>query len=208
MLFFIILMSKTTSHYKNVTVYTDGACRGNPGPGGYGCVLLCGEQRRELSGGFAETTNNRMEIYGAIRALEHLKYPCNIDLYTDSQYLVNTMTKGWAKRWRDRNWMRTPDERAKNADLWAMLLDLCEKHPTKFIWVKGHASNQENNRCDELAVAAANDAHLAIDEGYEAAKSEVYVSLCPPLKLTADDEPEESAAPVEEKEQGYLQLGF
>jgi len=195
-------MPKTNPNYKSVTVYTDGACKGNPGPGGYGCVLLCGDQRKELSGGFAETTNNRMEIIAAIRALEHLKRPCNVELYTDSQYLVNTMTKGWAKRWRERDWMRTADEPAKNADLWTQLLDLCEKHPTNFIWVKGHASNQENNHCDELAVAASHRSDLPPDDGYlialqEERRRQPKIEISE-LKMTEEEPPQ----------QGFLSLGF
>jgi len=156
----------TAAAYPHVTAYTDGACRGNPGPGGYGCLLQCGQRRKELSGGFRLTTNNRMEIFAAIRALEILKRPCEVELYTDSQYLVSAMTKGWVQRWRRNHWHRTPAEPARNADLWARLLELCERHPTRFIWVKGHADTPENNRCDELAVAASHREDLPEDTGY------------------------------------------
>jgi ribonuclease HI len=152
---------------KEIVIYTDGACSGNPGPGGYGCVLRYNKNRRELSGGFRKTTNNRMEIIAAVKGLESLKYPCRIELYSDSKYLVNAIEKGWAKRWKANNWMRTKTEKAKNPDLWETMLKLCDIHQVKFIWVKGHASNEENNRCDELAVEATSGSDLPIDAGYE-----------------------------------------
>ena len=152
---------------KEIVIYTDGACSGNPGPGGYGCVLRYNKNRRELSGGFCKTTNNRMEIFAALKALDTLKYPCKVKLYSDSKYLVNAIEKGWAKRWKAQNWMRTRTERAKNHDLWKKMLSLCDIHQIEFIWVKGHASNEENNRCDELAVEACSKPDLPIDTGYE-----------------------------------------
>jgi ribonuclease HI len=139
---------------KEVTIYTDGACSGNPGPGGYGVVLLYQGHRTELSAGFKDTTNNRMEILAAIKGLESLKEKCRVTLYTDSQYLVNAIEKNWAQKWRANGWMRNKKEPALNADLWARLLKLCEFHEIKFVWVKGHAGNPENERCDQLAVAA------------------------------------------------------
>ena len=153
---------------KEVIIHTDGACSGNPGPGGFGCVLRYNENRRELSGGFRKTTNNRMEIIAAVRGLEALKFPCSVKLYSDSKYLVNAIEKGWAKRWRANNWKRNKTESAKNPDLWKILLELCTVHQVKFIWVKGHASNKENNRCDELAVAAATGRELPADSAFEA----------------------------------------
>jgi len=138
---------------KEIKIYTDGACSGNPGPGGWGAVLLYGKHKKELSGGDPETTNNRMEIMGAIMALEALKEPCQVKLYTDSQYLVNAIEKRWVYKWRANNWMRNKDEAAKNPDLWQRLLALLETHKVTFHWVKGHAENEYNNRCDELAVA-------------------------------------------------------
>lgn len=143
---------------KRVDIYTDGACSGNPGPGGYGVILLYGSVRRELSGGERQTTNNRMELSGVIRGLSALREPCEVTLYTDSQYVVNAMTKGWAKKWRSNGWMRNKKEKALNPDLWETLLGLCETHDVTFIWVRGHAENACNNRCDELAVAAAKKA--------------------------------------------------
>jgi len=152
---------------KQVTLYTDGGCLNNPGPGGYGTVLLYGSQRRELSGGFRSTTNNRMEILAAIAGLEALNEPCRVTIYSDSQYLVNAIQKGWARRWQANDWKRNKRERAINPDLWERLLKLCEIHKTRFEWVRGHAGHEENERCDQLAGEAARGSHLAIDTGYE-----------------------------------------
>lgn len=152
---------------KEVIIHTDGACSGNPGPGGFGCVLCYNENRRELSGGFRKTTNNRMEIIAAVKGLEALKFPCRVKLYSDSKYLVNAVEKGWAHRWRANNWKRSKTESAKNPDLWKTLLELCAVHQVEFIWVKGHAGNKENNRCDELAVAAAAGEKLPADAAFE-----------------------------------------
>ena len=137
----------------DVTIYTDGACSGNPGPGGFGAILMYGEHKKELSGGEAETTNNRMELMGVITALQALKRPCTVQLYTDSQYVVNAIEQGWAKKWRENGWMRNKKDKAMNPDLWETLLGLLEVHQVKFHWVKGHAENPENNRCDQMAVA-------------------------------------------------------
>jgi len=138
---------------KKVTVYTDGACSGNPGPGGWGAILKYGGTEKELSGGEALTTNNRMELMGVISALEALKEPCEVELFSDSRYVVDAVEKGWAKSWRAKGWMRTKNEKAKNPDLWQRLLDLLEVHRVSFIWIKGHAQTEQNNRCDALAVA-------------------------------------------------------
>ncbi len=152
---------------KNVTLYTDGGCIRNPGPGGYGAVLIYGDHRKELSGGFRSTTNNRMEIYAAITGLEAIKEPCSVTVYSDSQYLVNAIQKGWAKRWQANGWKRNKRERAINPDLWERLLELCEIHKVRFEWVRGHAGQKENERCDQLASKAACGSRLAIDKGYE-----------------------------------------
>lgn len=152
---------------RNVTVYTDGACLGNPGPGGYGVVLLIDSARRELSGGFRRTTNNRMEIMAAIAGLEALEQPSSVVLYSDSRYLVDAMTKGWVRRWRQAGWRRDRNQPALNPDLWEKLLKLCALHQVDFRWVRGHAGNGENGRCDELAVKAAHRADLPRDEVYE-----------------------------------------
>jgi ribonuclease HI len=155
-----------TESLKAVEIYTDGACLGNPGPGGYGVVLLYGDQRKELSAGYKLTTNNRMEIMATIAGLRSLKSPCTVTLYTDSQYVVNAMMKGWAKKWRANNWQRNKTEKAVNPDLWEQLLALCEQHQVTFKWVRGHAGNVENERCDVLAVTAAKQGDLQPDEGY------------------------------------------
>ena len=152
---------------KKVTIYTDGACSGNPGPGGYGAVLLYGGHSRELSAGFRKTTNNRMELLAVIAGLDALKNPCKVTIFSDSRYIVDAVNKGWARRWKANDWRRNKKEKAINPDLWARLLDLLEVHETQFRWVKGHAGNEGNERADALAVAAANTEDLAIDEGYE-----------------------------------------
>ncbi len=151
---------------KKVTIYTDGACQGNPGPGGYGVVLLYGDLRRELSGGFRLTTNNRMEILAAIEGLSALRERCAVTLYTDSQYLSNAITKGWAKRWRANCWKRNKNDYALNPDLWERLLELCGRHEVTFVWVRGHAGNTENERCDFLSVTAALGKDLPEDREY------------------------------------------
>lgn len=138
---------------KTVTIYTDGACSGNPGPGGWGAILMYGPHKKELSGGEAQTTNNRMELTGVITALEALKEPCTVELYSDSKYVIDALEKGWARGWRARGWVKGDKKPALNPDLWARLLELCEYHTVNLHWVKGHASNPYNNRCDELAVA-------------------------------------------------------
>src|SRR6266404_349077 len=151
----------------HVEIYTDGGCEPNPGPGGYGVVLLHPRKRREVCGGFRRTTNNRMEIYAAIAGLEILKEPSKVTLYSDSQYLVNAMTQGWVVAWKKKKWWRKQTERTPNFDLWEKLLALCEKHQVEFRWVRGHAGNRENERCDQLSMAALRQPSLATDEGYE-----------------------------------------
>jgi ribonuclease HI len=165
------------SRLNHVTIYTDGACIGNPGPGGYGVVLLYGEHRRELSGGYRKTTNNRMEILAAIVGLETLKYRCRVTLHSDSEYLVKAIEEGWAKRWRGNDWRRNKRERALNPDLWGRLLDLCDSHEVEFKWVRGHAGIPENERCDQLATQAARQPDLLVDEGYEAFQDSPAASL-------------------------------
>ncbi len=138
---------------KTVTIYTDGACSGNPGPGGWGAILLYGGHRKELSGGAAHTTNNRMELTGVITALESLKEPCAVELYSDSKYVIDALEKGWARGWQARGWVKADKKPALNPDLWEQLLALCDRHEVRLHWVKGHAENEYNNRCDQLAVA-------------------------------------------------------
>lgn len=160
--------ASTSASLPEVTIYTDGACVGNPGPGGYGVVLMYRDYRKELSGGYRLTTNNRMEIMAAIEGLKALKQPCRVILYSDSEYLVNAMTKGWVERWRSRGWMRTAKEPALNADLWEELYQLCQRHRVEFRWVRGHTGVPDNERCDALAQAmAAKGGALPPDEVYE-----------------------------------------
>lgn len=162
------------SPLESVKIYTDGACSGNPGPGGYGIVLIHKKNRKEISAGYRLTTNNRMELLAVIVALQSLKRKCKVELYSDSKYVVEAIEKGWALRWRQNNWKRNKKDYAENPDLWNILLKLIEEQEVKFIWVKGHASNLENNRCDELAVAALRKENLLIDEEFEA-KVEIKV---------------------------------
>ena len=137
---------------KTVTIYTDGACSGNPGPGGWGAILMYGKYKKELSGGAAHTTNNRMELTGVITALEALKEPCIVELWSDSKYVIDALEKGWAKGWKARGWVKGDKKPALNPDLWEKLLHLCDYHTVHLHWVKGHAENPYNNRGDELAV--------------------------------------------------------
>ena len=137
---------------KTVTLYTDGACSGNPGPGGWGAILEFMGHEKELSGGEESTTNNRMELTAVIRGLEALKEPCIVELYSDSKYVIDGLQKGWAEGWRKRGWVKSDKKPALNPDLWGRLLDLTEKHQLRYHWVKGHAENEKNNRCDEMAV--------------------------------------------------------
>jgi ribonuclease HI len=152
---------------KDVTIYTDGGCLGNPGPGGYGVVLRCGSHEKHLSGGFRQTTNNRMEIMAAIVALETLKFPCSVTLHSDSKYLVDAMTLGWVERWQANGWRRNKKEKAVNVDLWKRLLTACRPHRVKFVWVRGHAGHKYNEICDALATKAASGTDLPVDEEYE-----------------------------------------
>ena len=140
---------------KKVNIYTDGACKGNPGPGGYGAILVYGSAEKEFSGGEAQTTNNRMELLGAITALSALKEPCEVVLTSDSKYLVDAVNKNWAVGWRAKGWKKADGKPALNIDLWERLLDLLDTHKVKFVWVKGHAGHPYNERCDRLAVAEA-----------------------------------------------------
>lgn len=146
----------------NVTIYTDGAARGNPGPGGYGVVLLSGQHRKELSEGYELTTNNRMELLAVITGLEALKIEnSQVTIYTDSKYVADAVEKGWI--W---NWVKIRFKGKKNQDLWMRFLKIYEKHKVKFVWVKGHANIPENERCDQLAVAASMNPDLKKDTGY------------------------------------------
>lgn len=140
---------------KEVQIYTDGACRGNPGKGGFGVVLVYGKYEREISGGEPETTNNRMELMAAISGLEALKEPCTVTLYSDSKYLVDAFNKGWVESWERAGWKRGK-EALKNPDLWQRLVTLVRAHEVTFVWVKGHNGHDYNERCDALATAYAD----------------------------------------------------
>lgn len=156
---------------EHILVFTDGACLGNPGPGGYGVVLIFGESRKEIWDGYRKTTNNRMEILAAIKGLECLKDRCRVTLFSDSRYLVRAVEQGWARRWRARGWMRNDTHRALNQDLWDRLLRLCEYHIVEFRWIRGHGHSNENEYCDQLAKQAARGSNLLVDVFYEASLS-------------------------------------
>lgn len=151
---------------KHVEVYTDGACSGNPGAGGYGALLLYGSAKKELSQGYRMTTNNRMEMLAVIKALEALKEPCQVTLYSDSKYVIDAITKGWVAKWKQNGWQRNKKEKASNVDLWEAMLVQLERHDVTFQWVKGHADNPGNERCDALARAAILSDNLQNDENY------------------------------------------
>jgi ribonuclease HI len=160
-----------------VKIYTDGACQKNPGPGGYAAILVHKENRREVSGGFRRTTNNRMEMMAAIAALSALKSPCEVAIFSDSKYLVDAMSKKWYVKWRRNGWLTAEKQPVKNADLWRQLIEFTETHRTIFLWVKGHAGHLENERCDELAVHACKQKDLPVDEGFEAEASGLQQTL-------------------------------
>ena len=149
-----------------VEIYTDGACSGNPGPGGWGAVLIYGEHEKQLSGGEPETTNNRMELTAVIEALSLLKRPCEVTLTTDSKYVADSVTKGWVYGWQKRGWKKGDGKPALNPDLWEKLLPLLKMHEVKFVWIKGHAGHEFNERCDRMAVSCANSDNLLDDEGW------------------------------------------
>ncbi|MBR5587046.1 MAG: ribonuclease HI, partial [Clostridia bacterium] len=144
---------------------TDGACSGNPGPGGFGVILKYGEITKEISAGYKNTTNNRMELLAVITGLEALKTECEVTLYSDSKYVVDSITKGWVYSWQMKGWKKSDGKKALNVDLWQRLLPLLEKHDVEFVWLKGHAGHEYNERCDQLAVAASQADNLLIDTG-------------------------------------------
>ena len=160
-----------TAGKDRIVIYTDGSSLGNPGPGGYGVVMPSLGEGQELSGGFRRTTNNRMELLACILGLEQLSEPSAVALYSDSRYVVDGITKGWAQGWRRNGWRKSNGGKALNTDLWQRLLSLCDRHDVQFIWVKGHAGNPGNERCDQLAVQAASQPDLPPDVGYESGAS-------------------------------------
>ncbi len=145
---------------KKVELYTDGACSGNPGPGGYGVVLKYKDTVKEFSEGYQSTTNNRMELMAIIKGLQALKEKCNVEIYSDSKYIVDAINQKWVYKWQKNNWKRSKNKPALNSDLWSELLNLLQKHETQFFWVKGHAGHTENERCDELATSAIKNKEL------------------------------------------------
>ena len=151
---------------KRVIIHTDGGCKGNPGPGGYGSVMVCGAHRMELSAGYRLTTNNRMELRAAIAALETLSEPCEVELHSDSKYLVQAITHQWLSGWQRRNWLTSDKKPVKNQDLWQLLLAAMAPHRIQWLWVKGHAGHTENERCDELANLAVTANNLLDDAGF------------------------------------------
>lgn len=187
------------SKRERVTIYTDGAAEPNPGPGGYGVVLMSGKHRKELSGGFRKTTNNRMELMAVIVALESLKRPCYVTLFSDSKYVVDSVSRGSVMKWNRNNWFRAPGERAKNVDLWKRFLEVFERHTVEFKWVKGHAGVQENERCDELAVQAAQQYGLPPDSGYEEDAATVLA--------TKSDSSQKASLPSENSDSAEVQEG-
>lgn len=160
--FFVSLAFNRADCLKKVEIFTDGACLGNPGPGGWGAILRYNGREKEISGGDASTTNNRMELSAVIESLSLLKEPCCVILCSDSKYVCDAISKGWAKKWRSNGWKRSGNSLALNIDLWEKLLPLVDKHSLSIIWVKGHAGHPENERCDELAVQAATKAKLDV----------------------------------------------
>jgi len=152
---------------KEITIFTDGSAKNNPGPGGYGVVLLFKDQRRELCAGYRKTTNNRMELLAVITGLSALKERCKVKIYSDSKYVIEPILKGWLTTWKAKNWTRGKKEKVKNPDLWIQLDELLTKHDIEFCWVKGHNGTKENERCDFLAVSASDRDNLLIDVNYE-----------------------------------------
>lgn len=162
---------------EKVVIFTDGSANPNPGVGGYGVILKFKEYVKELSGGFCKTTNNRMEIVACVEGLRALKQKSEVVIFSDSQYVVNSISKGWAKKWQTQGWMRNDKERAESPDLWAQLLELCNQHNVEFQWIKGHNGTKENERCDQLAMEATQKKNLPADIGFENGKSENSVKL-------------------------------
>ncbi len=162
------------SEPKLIDIYVDGACSGNPGPGGYGIIVKYNSHETEKSGGFRRTTNNRMELMSAIVALKSLKQKCDVKIYSDSKYLVDAVMQGWAKKWKSNGWMRNRKDKALNPDLWDRLLKLLDQHEVVFHWVRGHDGHPENERCDQLATEALLRVNLPVDEGYENTQNTLF----------------------------------
>ncbi len=157
---------------KKVLIYTDGSARGNPGPGGYGTLLLSGDNQKKLSGGFKKTTNNRMELMAVIMGLESLNQTCEVEVYSDSKYVINAMTRGWIIGWKSNGWAKKHKQILKNSDLWKRLDKAISLHSITWVWVKGHAGNRYNELCDQLATSAADKGDLPPDKAYIDAQSD------------------------------------
>jgi len=158
---------KLNDNMPKVEIYTDGACSGNPGPGGYGAILRYGGRTKEISGGYRHTTNNRMELTAVIQSLQTLKKPCRVTLYSDSKYIVDAMNLGWVNKWMRAGWVKADKAPVKNVDLWKKLVELLKIHTVTWVWVKGHSDNELNSRCDELAVSAYKNDNLEPDLQHE-----------------------------------------
>lgn len=156
-----------TDNRKHVTIYTDGACKGNPGPGGYGVILKFGTHKKELVGGYRKTTNNRMELLACIEGLKALKFPCQVSLYSDSNYVVRAVEDGWIRGWMAKGWITTSKQPVKNKDLWMDLVSELHRHEVSMTWVKGHAGDTDNERCDILATEKATSPNLPVDDAFE-----------------------------------------
>ncbi|MFZ5647303.1 MAG: ribonuclease HI [Bacillota bacterium] len=156
-----------TEKLPEVQIYTDGACSGNPGPGGYGAILKYGDHMKEISGGYRHTTNNRMELTAVIKGLQQLRKPCSVTIYSDSRYIVDAINLGWVKKWMGSGWVKPDKAPVKNVDLWKELVRLLKPHNVTWVWIKGHSDNEFNNRCDRIAVNASKEGALEIDRVYE-----------------------------------------
>lgn len=159
-------MENNQSAKQNITIYTDGSSLGNPGPGGWGAIIIWEDSRKEFSEGYRQTTNNRMEIRGALHALEQLSKPCSVSIHTDSRYVCDAIEKRWIQNWLRNGWKTAGKQPVKNRDLWERLIPLLKTHDVRFFWVKAHAGHPENERCDELAKNAAMRGNLPVDQGY------------------------------------------
>lgn len=162
---------------KEVEIYTDGGARGNPGPGGFGAVITFGRHRKEVCGAFEHTTNNRMELMAAIRALDILSEPCRVTLHSDSKYLVDAMTKGWLTGWKRKGWIKSDKKPVLNRDLWQLLDKVTANHEIRWKWVKGHAGNELNERCDALVHEAIDSGQLQVDDGYPGTEGDANQDL-------------------------------
>lgn len=193
-------MNENGEKLKTVVIYTDGACLGNPGPGGYGVILIYGNHKKELSGGFRMTTNNRMELMAAIIGLEALRTKCDVTLFSDSELLVKGLSDGWAKKWRSKGWKRKKNTYVKNADLWERLLSIYQQHEVTVTWTKGHDGNWGNERSDRLAVKATHQTELQIDEMYEKDETSIV-----PASLFDQIEKDSEGLTVVSPKQSYTQ---